>query len=134
MCYCWMMLRVDGCFNEDPGPLPGPRGVILHVCAYILPLTFHHHSASVWHYTATKWHVNTILFSTHDKRRINQLITLIYNVRKFQIFFGKNVCMYDYIKNNDTLYFSTSCILSEWLQKISRTKIIYKYHQSRWKT
>ena len=23
--YCWMMLRVDGCLNEDPGPLPGPR-------------------------------------------------------------------------------------------------------------
>ena len=26
VCYCWMMLRVDGCLNEDPGPLPGPRG------------------------------------------------------------------------------------------------------------
>ena len=25
VCYCWMMLRVDGCLNEDPGPLPGPR-------------------------------------------------------------------------------------------------------------
>ena len=23
--YWWMMLRVDGCLNEDPGPLPGPR-------------------------------------------------------------------------------------------------------------
>ena len=25
VCYCWMMFRVDGCLNEDPGPLPGPR-------------------------------------------------------------------------------------------------------------
>ena len=25
VCYCWMMLRVDGCLYEDPGPLPGPR-------------------------------------------------------------------------------------------------------------
>ena len=29
VCYCWMMLRVDGCLNEDPGPLPGPRSVFL---------------------------------------------------------------------------------------------------------
>ena len=25
VCYCWMMLRVDECSNEDAGPLPGPR-------------------------------------------------------------------------------------------------------------
>ena len=25
LCYCWMMLRVDGYLNEGPGPLPGPR-------------------------------------------------------------------------------------------------------------
>ena len=29
LCYCWMMLRVDGCLNEDPGPLPGPRYLTL---------------------------------------------------------------------------------------------------------
>ena len=27
VCNCWMMLRADGCLNEDPGPLPGPRNV-----------------------------------------------------------------------------------------------------------
>ena len=26
VCYRWMMFRVDKCPNEDPGPLPGPRG------------------------------------------------------------------------------------------------------------
>ena len=25
VCYCWMMVRIDGCWNEDPGPLPWPR-------------------------------------------------------------------------------------------------------------
>ena len=25
VCYCWMMLRVDRCLNENLGPLPGPR-------------------------------------------------------------------------------------------------------------
>ena len=25
VCYCWMMLRVGRCLNEDPGLLPGPR-------------------------------------------------------------------------------------------------------------
>ena len=29
VCNCWMMLRVDGCLNEDPGPLPGPRSLFL---------------------------------------------------------------------------------------------------------
>ena len=24
MCYFWMMLRVYGCVNEDPGPCQGP--------------------------------------------------------------------------------------------------------------
>ena len=27
VCYCLMMLQVDGCLIEDPGPLPGPRPV-----------------------------------------------------------------------------------------------------------
>ena len=28
LCYCWMILWVDECSNEDPGPLPGPRYLI----------------------------------------------------------------------------------------------------------
>ena len=46
VCYCWMMLRVDGCLNEDPGPLPGPRclsalaesssGIFMACCVLLL--------------------------------------------------------------------------------------------------
>ena len=27
--YCWMMFRDDQCPNEDPGPLPGPREMVI---------------------------------------------------------------------------------------------------------
>ena len=35
LCYCWMMLRVDGCLNEDPGPLPGPREIKAELQSYL---------------------------------------------------------------------------------------------------
>ena len=34
VCYCWMMLPVDRCLNEDPGPLPGPRYICVRSAHY----------------------------------------------------------------------------------------------------
>ena len=34
--YCWMMLWVDECSNEDPGPLTGPRFMYIHAISYAI--------------------------------------------------------------------------------------------------